>query len=169
MELISEIYGEDIGLDYTDANKMYRVRKASRAIILNDSNQIALLYVSKNNYHKLPGGGIEKDENIAYALKREAAEEAGVEIDIIREVGTIIEYRDKFDQLQISYCFIAKVNKKLGNMSFTEDELVLGFQLKWVTIEEAVELVKNDKPKDYAGKFIQKRDLAFLLKAKELI
>jgi hypothetical protein len=31
-----------------------------------------------------------------------------------------------------------------------------------VTIDEAIELVTKDKPSDYQGNFIQKRDLAVL-------
>jgi len=120
-------------------------------------------------YHKLPGGGIEKDESIIEALNREIMEEVGAKIDIISEIGTIIEYRDKFNQLQISYCYLAKVNEILGSPSFTKDELSAGFQLKWMDFEDAIVTIENDKPNDYMGRFIQKRDLAFLIKAKEII
>ena len=167
MELITEIYEEHIG--HSDSEKLYKVRKASRAIMFNSLNQIALPYVSKNMYHKLPGGGIEKGESIIEALNREVMEEVGAKIDIISEVGTIIEYRDNFNQLQISYCYLANVTEILGGPSYTTEELTAGFRLKWMDFEVAITTIENDKPNDYIGKFIQKRDLAFLMKAKEII
>ena len=99
MELITEIYEEHIGHIKLDSEELYKVRKASRAVLFNSLNQIALPFVSKNMYHKLPGGGIEKGESIIEALNREIIEEVGAKIDIISEIGTIIEYRDKFNQV----------------------------------------------------------------------
>ena len=55
MELIKEIPENRERNDVT-----YEVRKAAWTVLLNDSNEIVLLYVAKENYHKLPGEGIEK-------------------------------------------------------------------------------------------------------------
>jgi 8-oxo-dGTP pyrophosphatase MutT (NUDIX family) len=162
MKLLAEIAQEDIGFEKLDTETRYQVRKASRAIVVNHLKQIALLYVSEKNYHKLPGGGIERGESIADALIREVIEEVGVEIKVNAEVGLIIEYRDRFEQLQISYCFFASRERAQKGPSFTEEEQQNGFALKWVTLEEAIELVSNDVPKDYVGRFIQKRDYTFL-------
>ncbi|MDI6721001.1 MAG: hypothetical protein QMD85_01330 [Candidatus Aenigmarchaeota archaeon] len=41
-------------------------------------------------------------------------------------------------------------------------EIEEGLELKWVEMDEAVKILENDKPNNYRGKFIQKRDLAFL-------
>lgn len=95
MNLIKEIY-----LDNDVDCEKYRIRKASRSIAFNDKNEIALLYVSKKGYHKLPGGGIEKGEDIIKALKREMLEEVGANIEVIDEIGTIIEYRNEFELLE---------------------------------------------------------------------
>lgn len=38
-------------------------------------------------------------------------EEVGVEINLISEVGAIIEYRDRFEFMQLSYCFLATLRR----------------------------------------------------------
>lgn len=164
MELIKEIYLEND----VECNK-YKIRKAARSVALNSSSKIPLLYVSKNEYHKLPGGGIEENEDIEAALKREMLEEVGANIEILKEIGVIIEYKNSSETLQISYCYYSKIVGELCNTDFTEKEKNDGFVLKWVTIDEAIELITNDKPLDYMGGFIRKRDLEFLNYFKKFI
>ena len=109
MELLNEIYNKDITGEQAVTSISYNLRKASRAIVTNKTSQIALLYVSKHKYHKLPGGGVENSENIKEALKREVMEEVGVNVLIGDEIGAIIEYRDEFKKLKIYYFFFSNV------------------------------------------------------------
>lgn len=164
MELLKDIYDSDIDESRDSANEIvsYKIRKAARAIMFNEKDEIAILHVSKNNHHKLPGGGIEKDETILNALNREILEETGYKAKISGDIGIIIEYRNKFEQIQISYCYLAKITKRIADPSFTKKELREGFILKWMKIDEALKSMKKDKPFTYEGKFIQKRDIAFL-------
>ncbi len=48
-------------------------------------------------------------------------------------------------------------------------EIKDGFGLVWMRIDKAIDAVRNDKPANYEGSFIQKRDLIFLQKAREVI
>ena len=156
MKLIDEVQLEEI-----ESRLDYRLREAVRAIVLK-GDKMALLYVSNENYHKLPGGGIEQGENLNQALEREILEEVGVTIENIREVGKIIEYRKQHHLKQISYCFVIDVKYDTGNLNYTEEEKAEGFELKWVSIQEALKLMKNDKPKDYLGTFVKARDICIL-------
>ena len=73
----------------------YKTREAARAIVFDDDNLIALLHATKNFYYKLPGGGIEAGETKEDALKRECKEEIGCNVEIIKELGSTVEYRKK--------------------------------------------------------------------------
>ena len=166
MDLLKELSNKDIG----EQNKKvkYELRKAARTVLFN-KNKVALLFVSKYGYHKLPGGGIEENETIKEGLKREIVEETACNTKIKNELGIIIEYRDDVNELQISYCFIAEVIKILKTNLFTDEEKEEGYELQWVSLDEAIKLIEKEKPSNYIGKFIVKRDLIFLKKAKDLI
>ncbi|MCX6716214.1 MAG: NUDIX domain-containing protein [Candidatus Taylorbacteria bacterium] len=146
----------------------YKERSSARAIVFDKERKVALLNVSKHNYYKLPGGGIEEGENIEEALKRECLEEIGCNIQIRDEVGEIIEYRNQVLRKQISYCFVAEVEGVKGDPKFEPDEIEKGFQNVWVTLDEAVELLKQSKTTAYNGNFIIVRDLVFLEAYKSL-
>lgn len=169
MELLREIYEKDIILKENNSADCYRIRKAARTILFNDAGEIALLFVSKNNYHKLPGGGIESGENIPEALDREVMEEVGAKNNTLGEIGIIIEYRDEHELLQISYCYYSRTNGELNEPSFTKKEINDGFMLKWISIDNAISILKKDNPSNYVGKFVRQRDLTFLKMALHLL
>jgi ADP-ribose pyrophosphatase YjhB (NUDIX family) len=140
----------------------YSKRTAVRAIIFNSDGKIALLNAKKYGFHKLPGGGIESDEDAKKALERELKEELGCKAEITKEVGKIIEIKNKYGQEQVSYCYVGKVsNKGKSNLTKMEKE-ELGVKIEWVTVKEAIKLFEKDDPEDYTAKFIRYRDLIFL-------
>jgi 8-oxo-dGTP diphosphatase len=145
-------------------------REPARAVVVDEHGQIALLWVGKNNYHKLPGGGIETGEDRELALRRELMEEIGCKAEIISEVGQIMKFRDKWNMKQTSYCYTANKIGVQKPPAFTQKELAEGFEIKWLdNIDAAIALLANDKPTSYDGVFIQKRDLQFLEAAKPLL
>jgi 8-oxo-dGTP pyrophosphatase MutT (NUDIX family) len=164
MQLLSEIKDAD----YPSDESILEIREASRAIAFDEDNLIPILFVGKRNCYKLPGGGIDDGENQLEALAREMKEEAGCTIEVTGEVGEVIEFRSKWNLKQTSYCYLGKVVLK-GDPEFTETELKNGFKLIWVSLDEAITKIENDKPADYEGKFIQQRDLILLKKAKEIV
>lgn len=171
MELLGEFFEKDFEIE-SDGKKdvRYEVRKAVRAILFNGAGEIAFLYMAHSGHHKLPGGGVEKDESLEMALRREIREETGCDIAVRLEgVGVIIEYRDSKEMLQISYCFLADAVGMQSAVEFTEEERQRGAEMEWVRLEDAIAALEKDTPMDYAGQFIRKRDLLFLEKAKELL
>ncbi len=167
MKLIKEITNKDIGVPNKKEVK-YRIRKAVRAVLFGKDNKVAILFASKNGYHKIAGGGIENGENIKQALAREIKEETGCTATIKDEVGLIIEYRDNFDLIQLSYCYVAKV-VKYGEPDFTDSEKSEGFQLQWLTLDQAIKTISKEKSKLYEAKFMTTRDLAFLKETRKTL
>lgn len=169
MKLLLTIKEQDI---FPEAPVMdaagFRRREAARAVVLDDSGSVPLLKVNRYQYHKLPGGGVDKDEDIETALERELMEEIGCKVEVTAEVGEIVEYRDQLELIQTSHCFLAKQIGEKQAPAFTEKETAHGFEIVWAKdIDEAVRLLTHDKPTDYEGKFIRRRDLAFLKTARE--
>jgi len=163
MDLITEIKDAQL----LDESNLYK-REAVRAIIFDENNLIPIIFVSKRNYHKIPGGGIDEGENKEIALDREIKEECGCLAKITGEVGKINEYRSKENFYQTSYCYLGKIISK-GEVEFTQEEIERGFQLLWMTLDDAIEIFKNDKPIGYHDSFMGPRDLAFLKKANEVL
>jgi 8-oxo-dGTP diphosphatase len=170
MDIIKEIRDFEVtGKNIPKSKKDYKMRLAARAIILDSKNNVALLSIPKLNYHKIPGGGLKEDEDIKKALKREIKEEVGCDIEIIKELGEIIEYRNKYGQKQISYCFLTRIKGNKGNPSYTKKEKEADFTLLWIPLDKAIELIEKDNPQDYILKFIKLRDYTFLLEAKKML
>jgi 8-oxo-dGTP diphosphatase len=170
--LVAEIRDADFKPGYVSPLKPndYELRHCARGILLRDG-LIAVLYVSKWKYHKLPGGGVEEGEDFEQGFKREVREETGCDCTVTNEQGknaVIMEYRDEFRLCQPNHLFFAAVFGKPQAVNFTGDEVTEGFQLQWVLVAEAIPLLEKDIPENYEGKFIQKRDLVILNYYKKL-
>src|SRR3989344_5973066 len=152
MKLLKELRDSEKDL----AEEDYEIRESARAVVIRDG-KIAILSVSKYGYHKLPGGGLEKEEDVRSTLLREIKEETGCDAEIIEEIGKIVEYKSKFKQKQISYCYLVKVKSYSPNLRFTDNEKSAGFSLLWEKIDNAIKLFENDAPLDYFGKLIRNR------------
>lgn len=141
----------------------FKVREAARVIVYDKDGNVAVLNVTKQNYHKLPGGGVEPGEDFQTALKRECQEELGCNVEIYGEVGQIIEYRKIFHIKQISPCYLARVIGEKGQPSFTKEEAEEGFQTQWLPLEKAIILLSLDRPLNDEGRlYIVPRDKTFL-------
>lgn len=142
-----------------DVAATYKPRLAARGVVFDQNNYVAVLPVSKHNYYKLPGGGIEEGEDRVQAFRRECLEEIGSDVEVIAELGSVVEYRSEFSILQTSYCYVGKVIGERRETAFTEHEINQGFkQPLWVPFEEAFKLVSESIPNNYEGGFIKERD-----------
>ena len=150
--------------------KKFVVREAVRAVVFDPDNKIALLDVTRDHYYKLPGGGIEVGEDHLAALKRECLEEIGCQIELIGEVGMVVEYRKFCNLKQISYCYLAKLTGQKGMPHFMPDELEEGFKEQWMPIGQALQfLIDNPGMTIESREYIVPRDMIFLQASNQLI
>ena len=149
-----------------DEANTYLVREASRAVVLDENGMVALLHVTKENYYKLPGGGIEVGEDKISALHRECQEEIGCRVEVIGEVGTTVEYRKIFKLKQISYCYFAKVTGDKGTPNLDGGEIDAGFEQVWLPYAEALQVLTDSTATNLEGSlYIVPRDTLLLKEA----
>jgi ADP-ribose pyrophosphatase YjhB (NUDIX family) len=172
MEILATITEASLGFEQSEiSNPSQRI--AVRAIVHDEHGRIALLHSTKKHYHKLPGGGVEENESLIDALKRELREEIGCSAEIQGEVGTIFEERNLFSVHQTSHCFITKKVGAMSQPTLTTDEIAEGFETEWLSLDEAIAtLEKESKAKisdhdaHYLALFMVTRDLLFLKTSK---
>lgn len=75
---------EDKSNDLEVIEKVAEYRKRVEAIVLDDKNRILGGINPRHGFWTIPGGGIEDDEDILSAAKRELAEETGIKADPIK-------------------------------------------------------------------------------------
>ena len=150
--------------DYKDYERDWPVsrRPSARALIL-VGDKIALVYAKNIGYYKFPGGGIDENEDNVTALIREVEEETGLSVipESVEEYGVV--HRIHASELykgtifiQDSYHYFCKVktdeNGKpiISKQTLDSYERVEGFELRFVSIEEAVQTNLNFKSDDFA-------------------
>jgi 8-oxo-dGTP diphosphatase len=148
----------------------YKTRSASRGVVFDQNNNAAVLPVSKHDYYKLPGGGIEEGEDKIEAFRRECLEEIGFDVEVVAELGFTIEYRSEFSLVQTSYCYVGKVIGERRETAFTQHEISEGFkQPLWLPFEEGFKLVSESRPNNYEGGFIKERDTLIFETARSVV
>jgi len=123
-------------------------RAAVRAVVLRGED-LLMVYSPVNGDYKFPGGGVDRDEDPKDALKREVAEECGMQlIQVLGEIGSIIEYaipmKAEFDVFKMtSSYYLCEVDTITEEQHLDPYETDLGFQPVWVNIEIAIQTNKT--------------------------
>lgn len=169
MNLICRIDDEELGENMREM-KEPKMRYGARGIVIRNDGKIALFNKSNKNEYKLPGGGIEGNEEPKEAFKREVLEETGCVVEIIDELGITEEYKSKENFKQISYIFVGKVKEDTKELNVTKKEKDEGATLMWETPKRALDLITNcydnliasDYESVYFTKFVVLRDRKIL-------
>ena len=137
-------------------------RITARAIVKNQDGLYAVMYADKFKLHSLPGGGVEDGEDVLTALRREVYEETGCVCDEIRELGIVSENRASLDYTQVNHYFVVTTIHTPGENHLTEAEQDSRTMVKWVTFDELVQLINDQKFDRVQGKYLKMRDVAAL-------
>lgn len=148
-----------------DEAKQLRHRRAVRGVVFDSNNNIALLHAKNEGYYTLPGGGVEDEETYEQGIVRECKEEIGCDVEIIKYIGTTLEYRKRKNTLSESWGYIARVVGEKGSpfLVGNESEAEQNSVVIWVSLPEAIRLMESiPTPEELYNQYTIERDLAFL-------
>jgi 8-oxo-dGTP diphosphatase len=120
----------------TEEPTNYALRKTVKAVVVNKEGNVALF--SGN----LIGGGVEEGETNEQALHREALEEAGMEIEICKPLGEVIQYRDVLQKKYVVHGYACNYVAITATPTLEPEER--GMKISWMTKKEAISLLESE-------------------------
>ena len=162
MNLIAYFNKENVS---DDEAKQLRHRRAVRGVVFDSDNNIALLHAKNEGYYGLPGGGVDSEETYEQGVVRECKEEVGCDVEVIKYLGTTLEYRKRSKLLNESWGYITKVigEKGLPILVGDENEAEKNSVVVWVSLKEAIRLMEATPiPSELYEQYCLDRDLTFL-------
>lgn len=140
MNLIQTLSDTDIfAQPQFEKPNMFEKRATVKAIVKNNEGKFGLVTNLVHGIYLLPGGGAESLD-LENEIKRECKEEIGFEIEILREIGCIQEYRNREAKEYITTCYLARTKDKILDDLRTEDEKKNGLSVEWFGSEEVLKI-----------------------------
>jgi len=149
----------------------YTTRRTVKAVIVNEEGDT--LHLSSN----LVGGGVEEGESNEEVLTREALEEVGIKIKVLRSLGQIVGYRDALKRKYIIDGYLCEFIEIVGSPT-TTDVAELNMKAVWekpneaiTRFEKEVDTILRTDPDTFVGDVYQAKlynrqmSLAFLRQA----
>ena len=148
-------------------------RKIARAVVLDENKNIIILEIKRNDifgnysYLETPGGGVEPNETISSAIKRELEEEIGVKVKIIKKLGVVIDYYNLLKRKNENHYFLVKVigKAKIHHESFGDTFIS---KILVMPLEETIKTYQKENNVDII-KLVKQRELPILLEAKKVL
>lgn len=164
MNIIARFNKENVSED--EAKKL-RHRRAVRGVVFDSENNVALLHAKNEGYYSIPGGGVDNEETYEEAIVRECKEEVGCDVEIVKYMGTTLEYRKRNNLLNESWGYVVKIigGKGLPILVGDESEAEKNSILIWVSLAEAIKLFESlPVQSELYAQYCLDRDLIFLQK-----
>lgn len=116
----------------------YILRKVVRSIILDESKSKVLFFGSL-----LVGGGVEEGETDEEAVAREAMEEVGAKVEIIRQLGEVVAYRDFLKKKYVVHGYLCNIVGDLETPTSLDPE-EKETKATWVDISTAIKRLESE-------------------------
>lgn len=113
----------------------YETRTTVKAIIKNDSGNIAVITNDVHGLYTLPGGGADS-ENLEEEINRESIEEINWDIKNIEELIRVKELRNRDAKEYETVCFTAEAKSFYDNDTRTDEEKKNNLRVEWLSEEK---------------------------------
>lgn len=172
MKLLKELIHPGLA---TRDGRIHR-RHAARGIVLRE-DRILLLFTERYNDFSLPGGGVDENEDIQVALKRELEEETGArEVQVLEHYGFIEEYRPhwkpQYDLMHMtSHFYVCDVAADLADVRMEHYEVANGMKPVWISVAEAMlhNMQVLSRQEKTMGQSIQRETFMLEMISRELV
>ena len=168
-ELFINLQDDQWEFDYIDHD-----RTVVRAIVFDEEDKFYFVRAvrdddfGKATLIETSGGGVEENEELLDAIKRELKEELGVEVDVVCKIGVVSDYYNLIHRHNINNYFLCKV-KSFGDKNLTKEEMddfhLSTLRLSYEEAFKEYEYRANTK----LGKLISNRELPILHRAKKIL
>lgn len=168
-EIRLSLRDEEWAYTYTDHD-----RHIVRAIVYDDEGYFYFVRADRDDDFgkarviETSGGGVEKDEDLHEAIKRELKEELGAEVEVICRIGVVEDYYNLIHRHNINNFYLCRA-VSFGEKNLTQDEIDY-FHLSTLrlTYGEALSEYESNRA-SMLGRIITNRELPILLRATEIL
>ena len=171
MNEIETVHFKDTEFPY---NGHTHTRKVVRAFVFNDSNEIGIIRIERNDnfgnckYYETTGGGVKQDEDNITAIKREIKEEMGYEVNDIKAIIRIIDEYNLINRINDQTYFTCKICDKC-EMHREEYETEWFKEISFFPIDKVIEIYSKMSKEKGLVRLVGIRELTAIKKVKELL
>ena len=171
-------YNEEWTLNLTDnewpLTTINHDRTIVRAIVIDDEENYYFARINRDDMFgkatliETSGGGVEKDEDLETAIRRELKEELGANVDILCKIGVVNDYYNLINRHNVNNYYLCKV-VSFVDKHLTKDEAE-AFHLETLKLKYEEALVEYQKCRNTPlGRLIANREIPVLKRARQII